>query len=472
MSYPPLPRDFEDIPLLCLWVPSSGWIPVQGATINTDANGYKSAALVISGSVGGGSADTQYTDGQTPPTNPIGNALVFDNAGTWVDVGNDHPFPVNATNPSVGTDGSAIPGSSTLIGGSDGVNLQPLQVDASKNLKVVQQGNIDISNFPSSQRTNAQSGDVVDGAVVTLGSEGDSAATSDTGSFTLLALFKRSLQKLTSLVTAVQGVLSVQQTDLSVGPSVISAAQPSINTPVSNATVSLTLGQGQSSWMAQVSANAGFTSASTIVVDQSIDGGTTFFVTNFKVSGSLQNTPVQSVVGPGPLLISGDAASKGIIRIRCSVLNASESMNVTIKSGAGIGNIGLLSSVPSGNNLIGAIMRSVVSLFSTAQSTVGSGNSGDITVGPYTEISIDITTTAQAGTNPTIQFFWERKGVDGIYYPIWQTNPLTAAANTISTSIGTGMAYNQSLGSTGRLRWLVGGSATPTWTFTPNVYGK
>lgn len=43
---------------------------------------------------------------------------------------------LTASNPSVGTDGVAIPTSSTLIGGSDGTNLQPLQVDASKNLKV------------------------------------------------------------------------------------------------------------------------------------------------------------------------------------------------------------------------------------------------------------------------------------------------------------------------------------------------
>ena len=118
--------------------------------------------------------------------------------------------------------------------------------------------------------------------------------------------------------------------------------------------------------------------------------------------------------------------------------------------------------------------RTAIAVFSQASGvTTGSTqNSGDLTVGPYTEISLDINTTAQAGTSPTIQYFYERKAADGIYYVLWQSAVLSAAANTISTSIGAGMAYNQSLGATGRLRWVVGGSATPTFTHSLNIYGK
>lgn len=84
-----------------------------------------------------------YTDGSTAPAHPNGVELVFNNNGTMTAVSAANPLPgtatisgsVTATNPSVGTDGSAIPTSSTLIGGSDGTNLQPLQVDGSKNLK-------------------------------------------------------------------------------------------------------------------------------------------------------------------------------------------------------------------------------------------------------------------------------------------------------------------------------------------------
>jgi hypothetical protein len=120
------------------------------------------------------------------------------------------------------------------------------------------------------------------------------------------------------------------------------------------------------------------------------------------------------------------------------------------------------------------IGRSTVAAYSLASTTTtgSTQNSADITVGSYTEISIDINTTAQAGTSPTIQYFYERKGADNIYYVLWQSAVLTASANTLSTSIGAGMAYNQSLGLTGRLRWVVGGSATPTFTHSLNIYGK
>ena len=118
--------------------------------------------------------------------------------------------------------------------------------------------------------------------------------------------------------------------------------------------------------------------------------------------------------------------------------------------------------------------RSCVAVYTLASTTTSGStqNSGDLTVGAYTEIAIDINTTAQAGTNPTIQYIYERKGADGIYYPLWQSSVLTSATNTVSTSIGVGMAYNQSLALTGRLRWVVGGSATPTFTHSLNLYGK
>jgi hypothetical protein len=120
------------------------------------------------------------------------------------------------------------------------------------------------------------------------------------------------------------------------------------------------------------------------------------------------------------------------------------------------------------------VKRAAVAVYSLAstQSSGATQNSGDLTVGLYTEIGIDINTTAQSGTNPTLQLFYERKGADGIYYVLWQSAVLSAAANTISTSIGAGMAYNQSLGLTGRLRWVVGGTSTPTYTFSAQIYGK
>ena len=128
----------------------------------------------------------------------------------------------------------------------------------------------------------------------------------------------------------------------------------------------------------------------------------------------------------------------------------------------------------SGTQIQLFIQRSAAAIYTLASTTTtgSTQNSGDVSVGPYTELSIDINTTAQAGSSPTIQYFWERKGADGIYYVIWQSAVLTSATNTLSVSVGSGMAYNQSLGMTGRLRWAVGGSSTPTYTHTLNVQAK
>lgn len=119
------------------------------------------------------------------------------------------------------------------------------------------------------------------------------------------------------------------------------------------------------------------------------------------------------------------------------------------------------------NPLLMTTSVATTTVFSTAQNAVGSGSSGDLAVSALREVGIDITTTATSGG--TIQFFWERKGIDGIYYPLWQSAVLSAAANILSTSVGPGLAFAQSLGLTGRLRWSI---SAGTWTFTPNVYGK
>lgn len=117
-------------------------------------------------------------------------------------------------------------------------------------------------------------------------------------------------------------------------------------------------------------------------------------------------------------------------------------------------------------------MSAILFSLPSTTTTGSTQNSGDLNLQTLDTkiIGIDINTTAQSGTNPTLQIFWERKGADGIYYPLWQTTVLTAATNTISTNIGPGMAYNVVLGTVGRLRWVIGGTATPTYTFSATVY--
>lgn len=112
----------------------------------------------------------------------------------------------------------------------------------------------------------------------------------------------------------------------------------------------------------------------------------------------------------------------------------------------------------------------VVALGASAARTT-SGNSGDLAVGMYTELAIDANLSAVSGTSPTIQFFVDRKGADGSYYPIWQQSSASTAIGQVSTSIGAGCSSNQAFGSTIRLRWTIGGTS-PSWTFSYSIIGK
>ncbi len=98
--------------------------------------------------------------------------------------------------------------------------------------------------------------------------------------------------------------------------------------------------------------------------------------------------------------------------------------------------------------------------------------SSDFTVGSYTALAVDINITGNQGSSPTIQYFVDRKGADGIYYPIWQSISLSSSSTSVSTSIGIGVAINQSIGAIVRFRWTIGGSSTPGFTFSVSIQAE
>lgn len=104
--------------------------------------------------------------------------------------------------------------------------------------------------------------------------------------------------------------------------------------------------------------------------------------------------------------------------------------------------------------------------------TSTTGNSGPLTVGNYVEIAVDINITGNQGSSPTIQFFIDRLGVDGIYYPLWQSSTQSSSSAQISTSIGAGLAISQSFGGTVQFRWSIGGSSTPGFRYSVSLIGK
>lgn len=99
-----------------------------------------------------------------------------------------------------------------------------------------------------------------------------------------------------------------------------------------------------------------------------------------------------------------------------------------------------------------------------------SNNSGDLAVDSFSELALDINITAVSGTTPTIQFFVDRKGNDGIYYVIYTGSSINTV-QAVSTSLGAGMAQSVSFGTTARLRWVIGGT-TPSFTFSASIIGK
>ena len=116
----------------------------------------------------------------------------------------------------------------------------------------------------------------------------------------------------------------------------------------------------------------------------------------------------------------------------------------------------------------GRSAATVLNQASAAQTA--NGNSADLVVGSYAELTIDVNVTGVSGTSPTLQVFVDRKGADGVYYPIWQCVTITAAT-MVSTTIGAGMSIAQGFGSLVRLRWIIGGTSASV-TFSGSIIGK
>lgn len=122
-------------------------------------------------------------------------------------------------------------------------------------------------------------------------------------------------------------------------------------------------------------------------------------------------------------------------------------------------------------------MSATVLLNQASAMQTANGNTSDITWGAYTELALDALVTNQQGTSPTLQLFLDRKDAANNYEPIYQstvTSVSTASTTNvpISASIGVGLAIAQSFASTGRIRWVIGGSSSPGAQFNLSLIAK
>lgn len=190
--------------------------PMPVVATDSAGNEYNSGNPLPVNVVNGSSAGTQYTDGTAAPAHPVGDELVFNNAGTMQAVSNTVGLPVDIVSGGTptytagnaapaspsgieilfnnagtlagisntvglpvnvvagggagGTSssfGAAFPATGTAIGASDGTDMQPLLVESSTNknlrtaifnganeLAVDASGHIGINNFPATQAVN------------------------------------------------------------------------------------------------------------------------------------------------------------------------------------------------------------------------------------------------------------------------------------------------------------------------------
>ncbi len=116
--------------------------------------------------------------------------------------------------------------------------------------------------------------------------------------------------------------------------------------------------------------------------------------------------------------------------------------------------------------------RGAVALFtraSAAQTGASAVNGADLPVGGLRALAIDVNVTALAGTTPSLVVSLQRKGTDGIYYPVWTGAAITAVGKQ-SVSLGAGQTALV-LGDKVRLVTTVAGT-TPSVTYSMSVQGE
>ena len=151
------PRDANRVPFLVAASTADGITPV---VLEADPTTH---ALVTSSS-GGGGGGTQYTDGSSTITHPIGTIPVYDKAGTITAVSVANPLPVSASvaPPSDTTQTGSITGSGQSV--TFAVNAQStvgIQASGTFSGTILIKGSVDGSTYTPTTATSLTSGALV-----------------------------------------------------------------------------------------------------------------------------------------------------------------------------------------------------------------------------------------------------------------------------------------------------------------------
>ena len=105
-------------------------------------------------------------------------------------------------------------------------------------------------------------------------------------------------------------------------------------------------------------------------------------------------------------------------------------------------------------------------------------DTGNISWGNCSTIAVDVNCTNQQGTSPTLEIFVDRLGADGVtYFNMYDSGAVSVSgasttAVQIRRSVGPGCTTGEEIGSSGRVRWEIGGSSTPGAQFSLSIQGE
>ena len=114
--------------------------------------------------------------------------------------------------------------------------------------------------------------------------------------------------------------------------------------------------------------------------------------------------------------------------------------------------------------------QSSIVLNTASTAITATTTSVDLSVNDYKELSVDVNISALTGTTPTYTLSINRKGVDGIYYPIY-TGTAQSTVGQITLSLGVGASTNVSFGNIIQVVETLGGT-TPSVTRSMSIIGK
>jgi hypothetical protein len=98
--------------------------------------------------------------------------------------------------------------------------------------------------------------------------------------------------------------------------------------------------------------------------------------------------------------------------------------------------------------------------------------------GNCSTIAVDVVVTNQQGTSPTLQILVDRLMADGVTYANMYDSTAISVSTASSTnvfikqSIGPGCTKTEEIAASGRVRWVIGGSATPGALFAISIQGE